>query len=158
MELQVILSPHQRWYFHCQEPVVPSHGPSCRRRPPVSTVQVSPPMGVTSKSVSYGSSSLEVWALKPPMRVWGAALSNGEPHTLRWWETQTPCAARLWVCHQCHHGGGGCGHKGKATQGGGKSCRTRGLSQKKVLKDLVSTSLRKRFLWVVLKMTLENIT
>uniref|UniRef100_A0A8C0TTN4 RRM domain-containing protein n=2 Tax=Canis lupus familiaris TaxID=9615 RepID=A0A8C0TTN4_CANLF len=32
---------------------------------------------------------------------------------------------RLWVCHVCHCGGGGCSHECKATQGGWKSCGTK---------------------------------
>ena len=31
---------------------------------------------------------------------------------------------RLWVCHVCHCGGGGCSHECRVTQGGWKSCGT----------------------------------
>ena len=108
---------------------------------------------------SYGSSSLEDWALKQPMRVWGAHSEQ--------WGMLTDCGnegskhqvlQKLWVCHIRHGGGGGCGHECKATQGGRKSCGTRGPSQEKILKDLVPTKLWKRFLLVALKRTLKNIT
>lgn len=42
---------------------------------------------------SCRSSLSEIWTLKPPMRVWGAVLSNGEcSQTVWWYETHTPSA------------------------------------------------------------------
>ena len=138
---------------------------SAHGRRPESIIEVSPsPLpSCLSQSLpkspnSYGSSSLEDWALKQLMRVWGAILSNGEHSQIVVMRDPNTKCSRSFGFVTYATVGGGCGQECKATQGGRKSCGTRGPSQEKILKDLVPTKLWKRFLLVALKRTLKNIT
>ncbi|KAG8511663.1 Heterogeneous nuclear ribonucleoprotein A1, partial [Galemys pyrenaicus] len=58
---------------------------------------------------------------------------------------------RLWVLHFCHSGGSGCSYECKATPGAGhmeEMWRQRGMYSKVILKDLVTTELKRAFAFV----------
>ena len=86
------------------------------------------------------NSPSDIWALKQPMRAWGAILSNGErSQAVWWWRLQTPSTPEALGLSRVPRWGRWMRSWRQGHARRWKSCGAQGPSQEKILKNLVPT-------------------